>query len=727
MSNIDSTISTTVIRFNNSPVSFEITVKNLSNDYASFKVNLTAAGADPNIGDSWYSLDPITSVLIPSGDTTKFSVTILQAPILGMDLISVEVKVSSVELPDINFHSLKLLVSPGVGLLKVYLPVNSFAIYPRKILDIPVRVSNPNHNQVDVVLRLIGLDSHWLERGTERRLLIGAGMEREITFTCQPPIAKYTPCGIYPFTIQAYVNGEEWGKTTGKIEILPIGTVFFSVTPEYNVLPSKTSWLPQFQIEQATYQLALKNASNVDQNHINISVEGSKCDCQVTPPYGEAKPGKTLNLKLEATKKRHWWGLKRKYPLKITPSLRDRRLNTTNPSSQNVDLWVYPLLPLWLQLGLGTIATAIILWLLSLLSVAGHSDRVSSVTFSGSDINTILSGSYDGTVRKWEATPDNIFCKWFKKPRFCLQHRDILWDNEKETGKSDQVNVVKFRSDSNVSGEFAFLGFDSGKAIKLNVLKSEAKETIFINGKSSDITTSSDFNRILDITLSPDFKTIFFGRGTKLFKWNSKNNNSQDLIDRNISIHSLTLTPDNKTIIAGGQFNKIFRVELNDNNKYQELNFYPLLNRDADLHPLLNRETDQITGLKITENNILISTDNRGLIQIWNFNKCHQGKCDEPLYSNKEENGIKGIALTKYEDNKYYIATGDTDGKIKIWSFLEDFNSIDLKFEKTIAEYPKQITSIDIIHQKDDSHDRLLILSGSQDNQVRLDIYDITP
>ena len=720
MSKIGSTISTTIIRFNNSPVSFEVTVKNLSNDYASFKVNLTAAGADPNIGDSWYSLDPITSVLIPSGDTTKFSVKILQAPILGMDLVSVEVKVSSVELPDINFHSLKLLVSPRVGLLKVYLPVNSFAIYPRKILDIPVRVSNPNHNQVDAVLRLIGLDSRWLERGTERRLLIGAGMEKATSFTCQPPIAKYTPCGIYPFTIQAYVNGEEWGKTTGKIEILPIGTVFFSVTPEYNVLPSKTSWLPQFQVEPVTYQLELKNASNVDQKNITIAVEGSNCDSQVTPPYGEAKPGKTLNLKLEASKKRHWWGLKRKYPLKITPSLGDRRLNTTDPSSQNVYLWVYPLLPLWLQLGLSTIAIAIILWLLSLLSVEGHSDRVSSVTFSGSDISLILSGSYDGTVRKWEATPDNVLCKWFKRPKFCLQHREILWDNQKETGRQDQVNVVKFRSDDDngKSGKFTFLGFDSGQAIKLNI-QTEEKTTIIDSEESS--------NRILDITTT-DFKTIFLGRGTGLCRWNSQDEKCQDLTDDEKSIHALTLTPDNQTIIAGGQYNKIFRVELNNNSKYRKRNLPLLTSRDKDLHRSYNINADQITGLEITKN-ILISTDNRGLIQIWNFNKCLQGDCDEPLYiknnsNGEEKSGINAIALTKYDQNKYYLVTGDTDGKIKIWSFIENFNFVDLKLEKTIA-YPEQITSVDILHQNT-SHNRLLIVSGSQDAQVRLDIYNIT-
>ena len=711
MSNIGSTISTTVLHFNDAPISFEVMVKNCSNDYASFRLHLIAAGADPNIGDSWYSLDPISSTLIPPGDSTKFRVKILQTPILGIDLINLEVQVSSPELPDINFHNLKLYVAAGIEKLRVYLPVNSFAIYPRKILDIPVRVSNPNHHQVDIILRLAGLDSRWLERGSERRLIIGAGKEGETKFTCQPPIAKQTPCGIYPFTIKAYVNNEEWGSTTGTIEILPIGTVFFSVNPESNILPSKSSWFPQFKTKPALYQLELKNASNVIQNQITVAVKtASKCDCQVIPAAGEAKPGETLNFKLEATKKRHWWGWKRKHSLKIIPSLTDLRLNTTDPTDKTVELQVRPLLPLWLQLGLGAIAIALILYLLSLISVKGHSDRVNSVTFS-SDIDPILSGSEDGTVRKWQATPDNLFCQWFNWQRFCLQHQTILLDSNKN-GNLDRVNVVKLRSDNNLSGNLAFVGFDSGKVSQLKILNTEAKERIILKGKNTDNLNSSAFNRILNLTPSPDFKKIYLGRGTKLSQLNLTQKKIRDLIDFEISIYVLTLTPDHQSIIAGGQYNKIFRVYLSNNQK-QELA----------LHRLLNEQNDQITGLKITENNLLISTDNRGVINIWDLNLC-EGKNCQLLYNQKEGIGINAIALTKDESDNYYLAVAYTDGNIKVWSFSDDVDSVELNLESTI-NYPQQITSIDLIYQEIKDRKRLLILSGSQDSKVRLNIHQI--
>ena len=707
MSNIGSTISTTVLHFDNSPVSFEVIVKNLSNNYASFRVNLTAAGADPNIGDDWYSLDPITSTLIPPGDTTKFRVKILNTPIPGIDLINLEVKVSSVELPDINFHNVKLRVSSRVELLKVYLPVDSFAIYPRKILDIPVRVSNPNQHQVDVILRLSGLEPRWLERGSERRLLIGAGKEGEISFTCQPPIVKETPCGIYSFVIKAYVKNEEWGQATGKIEIRPIGTVFFAVTPSSQTLPNKVSWLPQLQTKPAVYQLELKNSSNVAQNYITVAVEDSQCNCQIIPASGAAKPGKALNMVLETTKKRHWWGLKHKYPLKLTPNLSDRRLNTTDPSSQIVELWVHPLLPLWLQLGLGAIATALILWLLSLLSSTGHSDRVTSVTFDSNNTNLILSGSYDGTVQQWKATPDNLLCKWLNWRRFCLQHEAVLLDSKKN-GDLDWVNVVKLRSDNNLSGEFAFLGFDSGKVSRLNIkTKREEKPPIIDNQDSS--------NRIFDIGISPDFSTIFLGRGTGLFKVSLDSlEEKKELINPpNKSIRVLTLTPDKKNIIAGGQYNKIFIFEIDQNLKYQT--------KEINIHPLLNPSADNITGLKIIQDKLVISTDNRGLIQIWNFEQCHQEKC-ELLYSHQEgkEQGINAIALSKYAPNQYYLVMGNTKGEIQLWSLIVNEKNIDLNPKKTFT-HPASITSIDLIDQQN----RLLIISGSQDHQVRLDTYYI--
>ncbi len=713
MSKISSTISATTLQFNNSPVSFEIVVKNLSNDYAAFKISLTAAGADPNIKDTWYSLDPISSTLIPPGDRTKFDITILAAPVLGIDLINVEVKVASTELPDVNFHILKLLVSPGVERLRVYLPVKSFAIYPRKVLDIPVRVSNPNHHQVDTILKLTGLDSRWLEKGTERRLLIGAGKEEEINFTCQPPIVKHTPCGIYPFTVQANVNDGEWGKTSGDIKILPIGTVFFSVTPEYNTLPSKPSWRPQLKNEPATYQLELKNASNVDQNQIDISVENKQdkqCACQVIPPYGTAKVGETEHLRLEVRKKRPWWGLKRKYPLKITPSLSDSRLNTTNPSYQNVELSVYPLLPLWLQLGLGALATAFLIWLLSLLS-AGHSKRVNSVTFSSSNINPILSASTDGTVRQWKASPDNLVCRWFKLQKFCLQHQGILFPS-KTKGSLGGINVIKLRTDNNLSGRFAYLGFDSGRGSKLDLQSQSGQLETIIDEKDGESGTN---NRILDVTFDPDSQKVFWGRGTKLLESNANNKSKRELIDREYAIYVLTLSPDNKSIVAGGQRNKIFRVELDKRSKAQELN----------LHLLKNKDADRITGLKFTENNILISTDNRGLIKIWDLNQCQGASC-KLLYSNEEEkgSGINAIALTKY-DKEYYLATADNEGKIKLWSFTEDFETIKLRMIDEVAQYPQKIISIDLIHQPSSSFNRFLILSGSEDKQVRLDVYNV--
>ena len=714
MSKISSTISATALSFNNAPVFFEVIVKNSSNDYAAFKISLTAAGADPNIREDWYNLDPISSTLIPPGDKTKFKITILAAPVRGIDLINVEVKVASLNLPDVDFHSLKLLVSPEKERLNIYLPVKSFSIYPRQVLDIPVRVSNLNHNRLDAILELTGLNSDWLERENhQRRLSIGAGKEGETNFTCQPPIVKYAPHGIYSFTIQASVNGREWGQTRGEIKILPIGTVFFSVTPERYLVPRRFPKIRSSEIEPATYELKFKNASNIDRDQITIAVEPRQCVCRVIPPFGTAKAGETAHLRLEVRKKSPWWGLKRKYPLKITPSLRNSHSDTTNPSSQNLELWVQPILPPWLQLGLGALVTGFIIWLLSLVSAPSHSARVNSVTFD-SKINPILSASADGTVRQWKASPDNLICQWFRWQRFCLQHQDILLQS------LDEVNVVKLRTnnDSSSGGKIAFIGFDSGKVSKLN-LQNQTEE---VSIDSQDRKTgNSKFNRILDITFSPDLKTVFLGRGTKLSKLNIDDNSSKDLIDPENSIHVLTLAPDGKSIIAGGWANKIFFVELNDKNQVSKPD---RREQELILHRAQDEYSDEITGLEFTENNILVTADNRGLIQLWNFNQCEGENC-KLLYSNKDkiEGGIGAIALTKYQE-KYYLVTGD-GGKIKLWSFTPNLETVDLEMVAEIAQYPQKIISIDLIHQKTKSHNRFLILSGSEDNQVRLDTFEI--
>ena len=293
-------------------------------------------------------------------------------------------------------------------------------------------------------------------------------------------------------------------------------------------------------------------------------------------------------------------------------------------------------------------------------------------------------------------------------------NKNILLYQRKENGDLDWVNVVKLRSDNNLSGEFAFLGFDSGKVSRLNIrTKTEEKPSIIDNQDSS--------NRIFDIGVSPDFSTLFLGRGTGLLTLSlyDSDKQQQELIEnQKVSIHSLTLTPDNKNIIAGGQYNNIFILELDANEQYKP--------KEINIHPRSDPSADSITGLKYIKDKLVISTDNRGLIKIWNFEQCNQGNC-EILYSHKEDKelGINVIALSKYNQNQYYLVTGNAKGQIKLWSLIADSKTIDLNLKKTFT-YPASITSIDLIYQKSNSHNRLLILSGSQDHKVRLDAYYIT-
>src|ERR687885_507865 len=66
-------VSAQVLKFRpgGSPATFEVTVNNDSDRFASFQLEIVAAGANPDPGFQWYSLSPGVSAKKPPGDSTK--------------------------------------------------------------------------------------------------------------------------------------------------------------------------------------------------------------------------------------------------------------------------------------------------------------------------------------------------------------------------------------------------------------------------------------------------------------------------------------------------------------------------------------------------------------------------------------------------------------------------------------------------------------------------------
>ena len=79
-------ISTKEITFEpgGSPASFDITVVNNSEQFATFQVELLAAGAAAGRSASWYDISPDVCTKKPPGDSTIFTVQIIDVPKPGI-------------------------------------------------------------------------------------------------------------------------------------------------------------------------------------------------------------------------------------------------------------------------------------------------------------------------------------------------------------------------------------------------------------------------------------------------------------------------------------------------------------------------------------------------------------------------------------------------------------------------------------------------------------------
>ena len=695
------------------PATCKVLVTNLSNQFASFRVDIIVAGADPNLERKWYLLSPEVSTKKPPGDTTEFGITVIDTPIPGVAIINAVVQVSSLDFNDIQRLSLRLKVHQGQELisLKLSLPSIHVLVYPRQIIAIPVGIYNTSQRSLDLLLRLKGINPTWFNQGVERRVLVGAGNRLENAFSCQPPIATQAPSGQYPFTIEALENNQSLTEIQGIIEVLPIGCVFFEAEPKEYWLPIKTSWYPNFSSASVQYQLYFKNASNLAQI-IAISVTLDKKSSQtgnLDSSNLTLEPGEKIPILYTIAPKRPWLGLIKRFTYHFLATTSDQRLGQPDPPEQTVKLHLRPLLPLWLQ---AIIALLLLLLALLLWPQDSHTDAVYSVRFSGV-VNPVVSGSQDQTVRQWRATPDNPFCSWLKWQRYCFSSEGILINNNSSGTDGKSVRVLRFRSEgTNQIG----LGLENGQILLWDFLK---KEKIYNIEKSS-----SKPDRVFDLYFSKDSRYLLSSHGGYLRLWDIKNTSQPQLIEEKLSefaLYALALNQDETKLIIAGQYNKIVFVDWKNHQTISSLQ-----NLDAPI----GSTNDYINSISIARNNLLATADTKGYINLWDIIKCQSItssnlKC--PLLDQWQVNDEQGKSLPlrsiKLDNNgRYLVAAGD-DGRILLWSLeTAGKRQSESQTPKVLAHYPKGINSLDLIEEKQ----RLLILSGSEDNQVRLNIYNLS-
>ncbi|UBF30464.1 hypothetical protein K9N68_35325 (plasmid) [Kovacikia minuta CCNUW1] len=677
------------------PASFEVTVVNQSNQFATFEIDIQAAGTEADANPYWYSLTPNISTKKPPGDSTQFSVQILDNPKPGfVGLMNLIVRVFSLELRQEERQILRLLLEPGTAFVpfKIELPVPAFQAHPDEVIEIPVEIENPGQLAAEAVVRCSGVPATWLTEGAERRLQIKPESTAKTSFLCQIPAPAQAPSQRYPLSIEASKTNEPTSKAEGSLYVLPNGRIDFSCTPLQQQIPQQRSWLPNWKAKTATFQAHFQNQSNLLTQQVGIEVTpGDKqpaCQLQTTPERADLTINETTQLDLVVHKRRRWFGIARKYLFEVKGVTSAAQIDVHN-DTQLIKLILHPVVPLWLQVlsGLG------LLWLVwggSCLnphnSWCGHTAAVNSVRFNGVG-DKLASGSDDQSMMDWRVDE-------FGNP--------LIKQNMGTIGKPGKaIRVVRYRP---VNNDRIAAGLENGE-IQIWSAVAGNREPLQTFSHHSD-------DRVFDLVFTPDSRSLFSGHGSgSVVQWNLEPNNGateptkQQEQQVGFAVNALGLVGEAGSHLAiGGRFNQLTLWNLKTNTLRSVNN-----GRGS--------EANYIFSLATASNKpyLLASGDNQGTIKIWNLRPCLTGKADCQLLDEwTPDRAVRSLAFSA--DGCYLASAGD-DGRAMLWSLnpTGDRSGQDMQ-GKELGKSSQSLNSIDVIRVKDE----VLVSSGGDDHQVRL-------
>ncbi|MBD2449745.1 hypothetical protein H6G76_21770 [Nostoc sp. FACHB-152] len=723
---INASLSTQSVTFKpgGSPVVFGVTVINGSEQFAAFQLEVLAAGASRSSGSQWYRLTPEVAAAKPPGGVTEFKVEIFDAPIpTFIGTINLTVRIFSPQLREERKLLVRLIIQPGKisTLLSLELPVRRFQVYPRNSVEIPVRVRNLSPIQVETVVRCEGVNSSWIIGSTERRLLLEPGGQEEISFQCQPPAMTQAPSDDYPFVVRASSRDSPPISVEGVLEVLPVGYVGFTATPQKQTLPNYKKWLPDWKSKTALFELFFKNTSNLYQQ-VDVQLQGRdrrRCTYQIVPENVDLTIGETTKALLNVTTKRSWVGLAKTLRLEVRTLLADQRLGSTDPSTQTLDLKVLPIVPLWLLLALLALLIALILFLL-IPEPIGHTDIVNSVRFSG-DAFSVVSGSDDCTIRIWSVDENHL------DPKGTAVSPVSAACNGKKPNPQGLLAVVgkpvrtlRFmpKDDDRIAA-----GLEDGEIQFWNVRTHERENTLRDpNDQTSD--------RVFALAFTENSLNLFSGHGSgKLRLWKrsgpgtnfESNPQVTDLgKDLKYPIRALALSEDETILVTSGNFKRVILMNPNNLEDNQRQLSTPELN---------GGDGDYIWSLDFApSSHILATSDSDGFISLWDLDKCQtpqtqttvnnsltQQQCELRDRWRASNLSVRSIAFTV--DSSKLVSAGD-DGRIFIWPLTAE-----QKLDRTQApngqlvyKGSSQINTIDVTKDVQGT----IVVSGDDAFRVKL-------
>jgi len=698
-----------------SPAELMVGVINCSDRFASFQLELIAAGIESQEKASWYSLSPEVSTKKPPGAATEFRIAIVAPPTPGfIGMMNLTVRVFSLELGGEDRQIIRLIVEQGSSSvpLVLELPMSQFQALPDSHLEIPVRVTNPTQLSVNAVVRCLGLESTWFPDGMERQLQIAPGKQGQTSFSCQLPPTSQTLSQVYGFKVEASHAKGSPALAEVYIEVLPAGHVAFNCDPKRRQIPPERSWLqtwlPSWRSLPVTYQVAVENASNLQQQ-VSIQMVGEdlpNCTLELFPEQENIAPGEIKPLELRACKRRPWFGWVQKLILQVGAVVSDNRVDVRN-DIQVLELEVMPVIPRWLQ-GSGLFLIFLVIVLAFHLNPQGHKSAVNAVQLSGL-ADWVVSGSNDQTIRTWRVKGNHL-------------------DDQGEFAKFDKaVRTIRYRPRDNNA---IAVGLENGEIQLWDLLSSKGNR----NQPRQAIATFSyqKADRVLSLEFSADSRYLFSGHGSGLvFQWDTDPQilqqsqpsadtfESRDIINRpnnrfnaGFAVYALELVgSDRQTLAIAGQYNNLVLWNLGNNSR-QNLPY-----------PVPGSQEDYIFSIDTAASkpNLLATGDRQGYITLWDLNLCMASPQNcQPIdrwSSGHQDQPVQSVALTA---DGCHLVSGGADGRIMLWPLTQAGRrakpeGYPVKQAKNKAKNKEIINSIDVKRVGD----YMLIISGSSDRQVR--------
>lgn len=704
------------------PVFFPVMVRNASSQFAQFRLEVTAAGADPNSQIDWCQPSPEISAAIPSGDQTTFKISIFNSPILNfVGDIHLTIKISSPELPGEVRRNLILTIKPGANqdLFSVRLPSPLVQVYPCNEVDILVQVRNFSNHPIDILLRLSGIPDAWLPHQAERRQLLDPHMTVEVRFQCQPPAAKQALSQIYPFRVDGSSRDQKTSQAEGNLHVLPIGFIKFAVTPQQQSIPSR--W-QDWKTRSAQFQAAFENMSNLVQS-ATFSLKGRdshRCICD-PPDATELGLAAFTHLPFEITTRRPWIGFAKTLHLEAVAESQSYDSVDIEPAVQAIELRVLPIVPLWLLLAIIALLAAFLAWLLQPQPI-GHTDFVNAVRFSSDGLSAV-SGSDDCTIRRWTVEGNHL------QPEGKLMNPPATTCNDEPL---QAPGVLTFTNQTVFSLEFlpefndrVAAGLANG-AIQIWDLPTRQRlaELRDPNDQTED--------RVFDLVFTKDARTLFSSHGSgKIRIWQRSSGESFSPSPAKIltlpehrqqsvkyQVRAITLSPDDQLLISAGSKSTLALWNLNTPDSTPRL-----------LLPQASEEDYIWDAVFAPNSKTLATSDSQGFITLWDLEQCqidqmpnrsNTSSCPWRRWQAVQDSGRVAVRSLKFNTDGTYLVSASDDGKVMLWSMLglesaAELTTVHLDGEVLMTS-PEKISTIDLL----DTEQNLLVLSGGDDRQVRL-------